>query len=253
MLNLLFLGLLYTNAPVVRGFEAVGNTRMNRLPQQTIHNDAVSPLRSSLLEDSVPAGGVIGRSPSDIKIELPPLIQSMADERREFDMNLGKAMDVLRKDYPNMLHTTPDFSIYNDDISVLDPSGVQLSGLGNYKNSFSFLQTMIGFFYNMEQSGVQNRMMYDFARQSIRISWNAVLVPKVLGNRRSLYIDGISIYRMDSKTGKIGEHRVEKMLINDIPVTPPYGVLSALKNEILYPSAQGVPAGVGLGAMIELS
>lgn len=253
MLNLLFLGLLYTNVPVVRGFETVGNTRMNRLPQQTVHNDAVSPLRSSLLEDSVPAGGVIGRSPSDIKVELPPLIQSMADERREFDMNLGKAMDVLRNDYPNMLHTTPDFSIYNDDISVLDPSGVQLSGLGNYKNSFSFLQTMIGFFYNMEQSGVQNRMMYDFARQSIRISWNAVLVPKVLGNRRSLYIDGISIYRMDSKTGKIGEHRVEKMLINDIPVTPPYGVLSALKNEILYPSGQRVPAGVGLGAMIELS
>jgi len=38
---------------------------------------------------------------------LPPLLQDMADERREFEMNLGKAMDTLRKDYPTMLHKTP--------------------------------------------------------------------------------------------------------------------------------------------------
>jgi hypothetical protein len=38
---------------------------------------------------------------------LPPLIQNMADERREFEVNLGKAMDTLRKDYPNMLHKQP--------------------------------------------------------------------------------------------------------------------------------------------------
>jgi hypothetical protein len=31
----------------------------------------------------------------------------MADERREFEMNLGKAMDVLKKDYPKMLHKSP--------------------------------------------------------------------------------------------------------------------------------------------------
>ena len=38
---------------------------------------------------------------------LPPFLQDMADERREFELNLGKAMDTLRKDYPNMLHKTP--------------------------------------------------------------------------------------------------------------------------------------------------
>ena len=99
----------------------------------------------------------------------------------------------------------------------------------------------------MEQSSVQNRIMYDFARQSIRISWNIVLVLKVVGNRRNaLYVDGISIYKLDTTTGKIREHRVENMLINDIPVTPPYGVLTAIQNEILHPGGQLVPAGVGL-------
>ena len=38
---------------------------------------------------------------------LPPFLQDMADERRDFELNLGKAMDTLRKDYPNMLHKTP--------------------------------------------------------------------------------------------------------------------------------------------------
>lgn len=248
----LFLAVCDVSFRGVHGFNTPSNARING-PYSIRDAHGVSPLRSSVLDEApVFVGGVIGTS--DMTVELPPLIQSMADERREYDMNLGKAMDVLRKDYPSMLHATPDFSIYNDDLSVTDPTGVQLSGLGNYKNSFKFLQTMIGVLYNMEQSGVQNRMMYDFARQSIRISWNIVLVPKVVGNRRNaLYVDGISIYKMDLSTGKIGEHRVENMLINDIPVTPPYGVLTALKNEILYPSGQRVPVGVGLGAMIELS
>jgi len=245
MLTLLFTAILTAHLPVTQGFQAAGTPSINVSPSLR-HVSRGLPLRSSILDDAAVFTGAIIGTPSATSIELPPLIQSMADERREYEMNLGKAMDVLRKDYPHMLDVTPDFSIYSDDISVLDPSGVQLTGLGNYKTSFSFLQTMIGFFYNMEQSSVQNRMMYDFARQTIRISWNVVLVPKVVGNRRNaLYVDGLSIYKMDTKTGKIGEHRVENMMINDIPVTPPYGVLTALKNEILYPSGQRVPVGVG--------
>ena len=38
---------------------------------------------------------------------LPPVIQSIADERAEFNMNLGKAMDTLRKDMPDILHRKP--------------------------------------------------------------------------------------------------------------------------------------------------
>mmetsp|Transcript_17443 Transcript_17443/g.33068 ORF Transcript_17443/g.33068 Transcript_17443/m.33068 type:complete len:238 (-) Transcript_17443:209-922(-) len=185
---------------------------------------------------------------TETSTSLPPLLQDMVKERREFEMNLGKAMDTLRKDYPMMLHKSPDFSIYHDEISVLDPSGVQLTGLKNYKNSFGFLQTIVRFFYNTSESCVQNRMVYDFARQSIRISWNVMLVPKVVGNRRNaLYFDGISIYKMDSKSGKIVEHKVEKLLVNNIPVTPPYGILTTLREELMYPGGQRIPVGVGLG------
>lgn len=156
--------------------------------------------------------------------------------------------------YANIAHhTLPiDFSIYHDDIKVVDPSGVQLRGLKSYKNSFSFFQTLIRFLYSKEESYVQSRMVYDFARQSIRMSWNAVIVPKVVGNRRNaLYVDGISIYKMDSKSGKIVEHRVERMLINNIPIEPPYDVLTALREELMNPYGQRIPVGVGVGAMFD--
>jgi len=202
-------------------------------------------MASSILEDRTSSV----ENTSTATRDLPPLLQDMVDERREFEINLGRAMDTLRRDYPNMLHQTPDFSIFHDNIYVVDPSGVQLTGLKSYKNSFRFLQTIVRLIYSSTESGVQSRMVYDFARQSIRISWNAVLVPKVVGNRRNaLYIDGISVYKMDSESGKIVEHKVERMLINNTPVIPPYGVLSALKNELLSPVDNRIPVGAGVGA-----
>jgi len=78
------------------------------------------------------------------------------------------------------------------------------------------------------------------------MSFNVMLVPKVMGNRRNaLYVDGISVYKMDAKSGKIVEHRVENLLMNNIPVRPPYGVLTELLSPV--PSLRGVPAGVPVG------
>jgi hypothetical protein len=39
--------------------------------------------------------------------DLPPVLQQITDERRNFQMNLGKAMDTLRKDMPYILKKTP--------------------------------------------------------------------------------------------------------------------------------------------------
>ena len=35
--------------------------------------------------------------------ELSPMLREIVDERREFQMNVGRAMDTLRKDYPDLL------------------------------------------------------------------------------------------------------------------------------------------------------
>jgi hypothetical protein len=42
-----------------------------------------------------------------IGTNLPPVIQQIANERAEFQINLGRAMDTLRKDMPYILSRTP--------------------------------------------------------------------------------------------------------------------------------------------------
>mmetsp|Transcript_37623 Transcript_37623/g.82394 ORF Transcript_37623/g.82394 Transcript_37623/m.82394 type:complete len:287 (-) Transcript_37623:117-977(-) len=182
--------------------------------------------------------------------ELPSILQDIVDERREFEINLGRAMDTLRKDYPHILHRAPEFSIYHDDISVVDPSGVQLSGLNSYKQSFRFAQSVASVFYDRQKSMITHRMVYDWARQSIRISWNAMIVPKVVGNRRNaLYVDGVSMYKLDTASGKIIEHRIENIIVNNKPLSPPYPIQDLLTSALLGSGVdRRVPAGVGAGA-----
>lgn len=180
-------------------------------------------------------------------VELPPVLKSMAEERREYQLKVGKAMDTLRTDMSSIFTKQPDFSIYDKDVTAVDPSGVQLSGLDAYKSAFAFFQTFCSFWFHTN-NGMQFRMMYDFCRSSIRISWHVMLVPKVpLGG--PLYIDGISYYQLDRTTGMIVEHKVEKLLINNRPVAPPYGILSLLQQDALRIRSHGVP--VGVGAMVQ--
>ena len=68
-------------------------------------NGRSTKLTSSVLEDLSTVGENM-RSGSSTT-ELPTVLQEMVNERRNYEMNLGRAMDVLRKDYPHMLHKTP--------------------------------------------------------------------------------------------------------------------------------------------------
>lgn len=54
----------------------------------------------------------------DTSSELPPVLQIIVDERAEFQMNLGKAMDTLRKDYPDILHKSPGTIRISANLSV---------------------------------------------------------------------------------------------------------------------------------------
>lgn len=58
-------------------------------------------VKSSVLEDSTQAEARTRLS------ELPPILQDIVDERNEFRLNLGHAMDVLKQDYPEILRRAP--------------------------------------------------------------------------------------------------------------------------------------------------
>eukprot|EP00555_Chaetoceros_dichaeta_P012094 CAMPEP_0198259712 /NCGR_PEP_ID=MMETSP1447-20131203/8827_1 /TAXON_ID=420782 /ORGANISM="Chaetoceros dichaeta, Strain CCMP1751" /LENGTH=531 /DNA_ID=CAMNT_0043947163 /DNA_START=72 /DNA_END=1667 /DNA_ORIENTATION=+ len=170
--------------------------------------------------------------------------QKQIDDKREFELGLGKAMDTLRKDYPDMLKVLPDFSIYHDDIEVVDPSGFKLHNLNRYKASFRFLHGMLNFFYDSNLSMLTFKIIYDCARKDIRVSWNAYLVPRAIygGEGNALYLDGISVYVLDKLNGIITEHRVEHLLLNDVPVQAPEGIFEAMRSAVgAKEGPEGVP------------
>lgn len=167
-----------------------------------------------------------------------------SDDNREFELKLGKAMDTLRKDYPEMLTESPDFSIYHEDIEVVDPSGFKLHNLERYKASFRFLHGMLNFFYDPSLSLLTFRLIYDCARKDIRVSWNAYLVPRPLygGEGNALHLDGISVYVLNKVSGLITHHRVERLLLNDVPVQAPQGIFEAMRNAVgAEEGKEGVP------------
>jgi hypothetical protein len=148
----------------------------------------------------------------------------------DFELSVGHALDVLRRDYPKILVESPDFSIYDSNMELVDPSGVTLHGIATYRNSFRVLHALVKFIYCPERSLLTFRMCFDQARQTIRVHWNAQVVPRTIfgGVHRPLHVDGISVYEFDKTTGTIAQHRIEHLLINDVPVLPEEGVVAAL-------------------------
>lgn len=180
-----------------------------------------------------------------------------AEKVTEYELQVGRALDTLKSDYPDMLKQTPrksmqlgivdlvtgptvqlaltdlfsssDFSIYHPAIEVVDPSGFTLNGIQNYKQAFNLVHGIINVFYCPEKSLLTFRIVYDCARHNIRVSWNAEVVPKAIfgGDKTTLHVDGISVYELDDH-GKVVQHRVEHLMINDKPVETEQGIFHAL-------------------------
>mmetsp|Transcript_46121 Transcript_46121/g.96853 ORF Transcript_46121/g.96853 Transcript_46121/m.96853 type:complete len:270 (+) Transcript_46121:186-995(+) len=210
-------------------------------------------LLESTVEDTYKAPTSTGSN--DSNNNLSPFLQGMVDEQRELQMNVGKAMDVLKKDYPYFLKRAPDYSIYHDDITLSASDGqIQLSKLTSYKRGLGVLRTMLGLLYDTDRSIIQNRMVYDTTRTQIRISFNAMLVPKLGG--RTVHVDGISVYSIDLSSsrdaitgakkegaGKVREHKLETLLVNGKALQPPY--FNAFGLEMVTGQHAGALAGAG--------
>jgi len=55
---------------------------------------------------------------------LPPVIQQIADNRAEFQINLGRAMDTLRRDMPEILNRKPGTYLTFDFVDLRTPSSI---------------------------------------------------------------------------------------------------------------------------------
>lgn len=158
-------------------------------------------------------------------------VSSQAEIEDSFEINIGRALDILRHDYPNLLTDDPDYSIYSNTIEIIDPSGVKVHGLRNYKAAFNLIHALIRVLYCEKRMTL--KLCFDKARQNVRIHWNVAVCPR-FGNQNKNnmhHVDGISVYEFDKESGKIVQHRIENLLYNDTPVQPKEGVIALLRRE----------------------
>jgi len=168
-------------------------------------------------------------------------ITTSEQQQHEFELKVGKALDTLRTDYPDMLTKSPDYSIYSNHLTVVDPSGVTLHGIESYKNAFRLVHLLVDVFYCKERSYLTFRMVYDATRTNIRICWNAHLTPRLFVGL-PVHVDGISVYHFDKQTGDIVKHQVEHLLINDVPLETRDGIFNAMKQEMNLGGGSSIPA-----------
>jgi len=63
--------------------------------------------QSTVEEETLERTTSTANTKNDNKNNLSPFLQEMVDEQRELQMNVGKALDTLRKDYPDFFKRAP--------------------------------------------------------------------------------------------------------------------------------------------------
>lgn len=117
------------------------------------------------------------------------------------------------------------------------------------------VRNILPLLYDADRSVIQSRIHHDAARSQIRVSFNAMLVPKMPMGGKTVHVDGVSAYALDATPtanggeGKIVEHKLERLLVNGASAQPPYFAVFGM--ESLVGQRAGALAGAGAWSCTE--
>lgn len=75
--------------------------------KSTLQGRATAEATTKEESSSESNASITSSSSSNSNQSLPPVLQQIVDEQMEYRINLGRAMDTLRKDMPDLLTRTP--------------------------------------------------------------------------------------------------------------------------------------------------
>jgi len=163
-----------------------------------------------------------------------------------FKLNQGRAIDILRHDYPLFFARKPDLSIFTKDVELHDSSGKRLSGLRQYEKVFDLLLFLRR--TTMQDAEVTYRVYV--VDEDIRVRWSAKLwmrdpalgLTSVMGSGEPavVHVDGVSIYELDYE-GKVCRHRLENILLRGRDAAEPVQLAFAWPHAGLATPAAAIP------------
>jgi hypothetical protein len=146
-------------------------------------------------------------------------------------------------------------SIFSDDIKLSDPNGQKLQGKSMYQNMHRLLRGISSIAVR-NNSEVSARFFYDEARCAIRAKVSAKVQLTgggAFGPQQPMHLDVVSYYFMDTVTGKVAHHVVERVELDGHSIDP-FHVLAHDKDMVIDFLIGGrarpglsVPAGGGGG------
>jgi len=147
----------------------------------------------------------------------------------EYDLNVGKLVDSLRHDYPLMLDSEPDLSLFTETMEFSGGS-LRVRGLERYKSLLSSLRWA----KKVAKVDAEVGTRIVLSGGAVRVRWTC----KVGG----AVVDGISVYELTVR-GHVKTHRLENIAthggdLNRPPISTALAQLNAALDLIGGRSAQ---------------
>jgi len=157
----------------------------------------------------------------------------------EFELGLGESMDALRADLPEFMDRELQWTAYTEDMEFRDPSGVAVRGIAAYRRIHGLLRMLRQFV--VEDWTIRYKLRYDWAGKTIVVRWNSRWYVKA--SSAPLHIDAVSSFDVRDADGKIRRHRVDRVMVNGKPLTPPNELgWFAFRQYVLAGAARPCPA-----------
>uniref|UniRef100_A0A0A9E8G0 Uncharacterized protein n=1 Tax=Arundo donax TaxID=35708 RepID=A0A0A9E8G0_ARUDO len=130
-------------------------------------------------------------------------------QRSDFYLNLGTAVRTLRDDLPAVFVREPNYHIYREDITFVDPLNT-FHGIDNYKTIFWALRFHGRLLFR--EIGLDVSRIWQLTENSIVVRWELWGTPRVPWESYGCF-SGTSRYKVD-RNGKIYEHKVDNLALD---------------------------------------
>ncbi|XP_006652809.2 uncharacterized protein LOC102699397 [Oryza brachyantha] len=130
-------------------------------------------------------------------------------QRSDFYLNLGTAVRTLRDDLPAVFVREPNYDIYREDITFVDPLNT-FHGIDNYKTIFWALRFHGRLLFR--EIGLDITRIWQLTENSIVVRWELWGTPRVPWESYGCF-SGTSRYKVD-RNGKIYEHKVDNLALD---------------------------------------
>jgi hypothetical protein len=136
-------------------------------------------------------------------------------KQSEFELNVGRTIDVMRNDLSNFLERELDYSIYRHDVVIRDPMGFGFNGIDMYKKTFS----MVRIFKRVMIDDVHftYKFRYDCGEKRFVVHWYSRWYSRWFlwcGSGRACHVDGVSYFHLDD-SGKVNRHVIDRVIFDD--------------------------------------